>query len=217
MPSPIRPFAATILLLGTTAAALAAQMREPTLPPLLPEAREIALARSAAPPEVAEGADIWLLRRGGFVRTVPGTNGVACFVARDHPESLYPICYNAEGARTVLRIELRRQELREQGWTEEKVEAEIDRALAAGELPTPREPAMAWMLSPEQVLYTGADGRRVGQWFPHMMIYMPGATLESLGLVEKQGADVFLVNAGKRTAHLIVKTRAWSDGAHSSD
>jgi hypothetical protein len=46
-----------------------------------------------------------------------------------------------------------------------------------------------------------------------MMIYMPGATQRALGLVEITGADVFLVDAGKATAHLIVKTPTWSDGA----
>jgi len=204
--------AAAVLTIGATAGPLAGQATATELAPLLAEAREIALARSAAPPDVAADADVFVLRRGGFVRAVTGTSGVACFVARDHPESLYPICYNAEGVRTILRIEMRKQELRERGWVEARVEAEVEGAIAAGELPTPREPALAWMLSPEQVIYQGADGPRVGRWFPHMMIYMPGATQRSLGLIERSGADVFLVDAGTPTAHLIVKTRAWSDG-----
>jgi len=213
MESTVRRVASTTLALGLTAGGLAGQAPAPKPAPLLPEAREVAMARSAAPPSVAADANVFVLRRGGFVRVVSGSSGVACFVARDNPESLYPICYNAEGARTILRIEMRKQELREQGWAEARVEAEVERAIAAGELATPREQALAWMLSPDQVIYQGADGPRIGQWYPHMMIYMPGATQHSLGLVEERGADVFLVDAGKPTAHLIVKTRAWSDGS----
>jgi hypothetical protein len=213
MNSPSRSLASSALLLGAMAAGLAGQAAAPRLAPLLAEEREIALARSAAPPQVSADADVYVLRRGGHVKAVSGSSGVACIVARDHPESVYPICYNDEGARTVLRTEIRRQQLREQGWTEERVEAEIDRALDAGELRAPQAPAMAWMISPQQVIYAGAAGPRVGQWHPHMMIYMPGATERALGLVEMPGADVFLVDAGKATAHLIVKTPAWSDGA----
>jgi len=99
-----------LILAGLVPLPVSAQA--PSLPPLLPEAEEIALARSAAPPEISGAADIWVLRRGGHERMVSGTNGAACIVARDHPESLYPICYDAAAVRTVLPIQLREQRMR---------------------------------------------------------------------------------------------------------
>ena len=52
----------TALLVGLSVRASA---QPAALPPLLPEAYEIALARSAAPPELSDHADVYVLRRGG--------------------------------------------------------------------------------------------------------------------------------------------------------
>ncbi len=39
---------------------------------------EIALARSAAPPSIADGAEVMVLGRKGFTTAVRGTNGFLC-------------------------------------------------------------------------------------------------------------------------------------------
>ena len=109
--------AAILVVLGLPLA-IAGQAAAQTVaakPALLAESEEIRLARSAAPPEVARDADVWVLRRGGHVKVQSGTSGVACMVSRDHPESLYPICYDAEAARTIFQIALRESQLRENG------------------------------------------------------------------------------------------------------
>ena len=180
------------------------------LPPLLPEAREIELAKSAAPPWVSDSATVYVLRRGGHAKVREGTNGFSCLVSRDNPESLYPICFDPEATRTVLPAELRQQQLREQGKGEEEIEREIGLEFARGTLRPPAGAAMSYMLSRDQVLFAGAAGRRVGQWYPHVMIYIPYASAKELGIDGQRGGHVFVGDDGKPTAHLVVIVPGWS-------
>src|SRR5262245_26365455 len=79
----------------------------PSPPRPLPEAEEIALAISAAPDEISGRADIYVLRGTEFVKARAGTNGCACMVGRDlHEGSRYPICFDQEGAKTMLKREI---------------------------------------------------------------------------------------------------------------
>src|SRR3954468_2375246 len=43
---------------------------------------EIALARSAAPASISDGAEVMVLGRSGFTTAVKGTNGFLCLVER---------------------------------------------------------------------------------------------------------------------------------------
>ena len=49
-----------------------------TLPRLMPEELEVALALSAAPEHVRAEAGAYVLRRGGYVEVKAGTNAFAC-------------------------------------------------------------------------------------------------------------------------------------------
>ena len=66
---------------------------------------EIALAKSAAPPELAKDATVVVLKKDGYATAVEGKNGFTCIVERswmsplDSPEYWNskirgPICYN---------------------------------------------------------------------------------------------------------------------------
>ncbi len=176
----------------------------------LPEAREIDLARSAAPPWFSDSAAVYVLRGGSFMKVRDGSKG-ACAVLRDHPESLYPICFDVEATRTILPIEFRRQQLYAAGSDDAAVEREIDAAIARGELQVPSRPALTYMMSRDQVLYAGAKGPRVGAWHPHTMLYIPYARPEVFGIPQRLGRGDFQVaNAGKATAHLIMWAAEWS-------
>jgi hypothetical protein len=54
---------------------------------LMPKDAEIALARSAAPASIADGATVMVLGRQGYTTAVQGTNGFLCYVERSwaHP------------------------------------------------------------------------------------------------------------------------------------
>lgn len=148
---------------------------------LLPRAQEIALARSAAPPEISRDATVMVLTERGFEVAERGSNGVTCVVNRSHPESLEPHCFDSEGSATVLPMELLRTELLRGGKSAEEIDREIGHGLVSGKYRLPRRPAMSYMMSSGQVLYDD-DGTRVGKWQPHLMIYYPNLNGADLGL-----------------------------------
>ncbi|MEQ9104464.1 MAG: hypothetical protein RIE53_07170 [Rhodothermales bacterium] len=115
-PARLLPFllCAGVLLPGTARAQKDASLSKPGFI-VLDAAQEEALARSAAPAQVSQDAALWLLVDGAFREVSPGTNGNACVVMRSFPESLEPVCYDAEGAKTILPIEIRRFQLRNAG------------------------------------------------------------------------------------------------------
>ena len=191
-----------ILASALMAVAAPAGAQQSTSYVVLGEGEEIALARSAAPAHVSAEATVWVLRHGSYVEAVEGTNTNACFVARTYPESLEPICYDAEAARSILPMAFRRFELRMAGKTGEESDREIDRAVGAGELRAPRRPAMSYMMSSGQILFASAD-ERVGSWRPHLMMYTPYITHEDIGLQEAT-VDLQVFEAGKPTAHIII-------------
>ena len=188
--------------------------RYPVKPVSLPDAEEIALAMSAAPEEVSSNADIYALRGTKFEKIRPGTNGTACMVARDyHPGSLYPICFDQEGARTLMLREMREVSLRAEGVPESRIDSMVQQELASGKLPRATKTALAWMMSPRQVLFSTADssGRRVGQWYPHVMMANVGISKEQLGLSSRY---VYLQAGGEAGSlhEFVVLTAVWSDG-----
>jgi len=74
---------------------------------LMPDEKaEIALARSAAPASISDGAEVMVLGRAGYRTAVKGSNGFLCIVERswgnatDHPDFWNPrirgaICFKA--------------------------------------------------------------------------------------------------------------------------
>ena len=171
---------------------------------LLPRDREIALARTAAPAEVSRDASVMVLTAKGFEVAVKGTNGVTCIVNRSHPESLEPHCFDAEGSATVLPIELRRTELLQEGKTAEEIDREIAAGLLDGRFRLPRRPAMSYMMSPEQVLVSD-EGKNVGRWQPHIMIFYPHLAATDLGLGATPSTDAaMVVDPGKPLSNIMV-------------
>ena len=71
---------------------------------------------------------------------------------------------------------------------------------------------MSYMMSPEQVLYDD-DGRKVGQWQPHLMIYVPYVTAESLGLGAEPALDAaVVVDPGTPEANIMIVVRDFAGG-----
>ena len=193
------------------------QSKYPVRPVPLPDAEEIALATTAAPAEISERADVFTIKDGKPVRIRQGTNGAACMVARDsHEGSSYPICYDAEGVRTRMQRELTEVSLRMNGIDEAEIGRRIARAYETGTLKRPEKITVAYMMSPKQVIYSSAnaDGRRVGAWWPHLMISAPGLSASELGLPSKSAIAAFSVDAiDGHHNELVVQLHSWSDGS----
>jgi hypothetical protein len=174
---------------------------------LLPPEREIALARSAAPPAVSDSATIYVLGDSGWEIAVKGANGVACHVNRSWVASLEPHCFDAEAAATILPMELRRTELLHRGYSLAEADQDIAAGLASGRFRLPRRLAMSYMMSSAQQLVSD-DGRPVGSWRPHVMIFFPYLTAAELGLgTNLDPRAAILVDPGKPTANVMVVVR----------
>lgn len=196
-----RPLPFLLLLLGPVAGATS-QGASPSRTgprPLVDRAREIALARSAAPAHVSDSAAVYVLKDSAYVEAARGSSGVECYVSRSWPGSLEPHCFDQEGAATIMRIQMRRTELLHGGMSDERADRRIGADLAAGRLRLPRRPAMSYMMSAAQVLVNDA-GRPTGRWQPHLMIYYPYFTQADLGLGSPDPRTAMVAGAGAATS-----------------
>jgi len=148
---------------------------------LMDEEYELALARSAAPETVTTEASYYVLREGGYEQVSTGTNGFACLVQRSfgapfegspatfhNPEVIAPVCFNAEGTRTVMREHFLRAELFMAGENRDTIEAAVIAAVASGDIPLPAPFAISYMMSDAMFLGPGLGGFHV-----HLMLYAP--------------------------------------------
>ncbi len=191
----------SFLLLSTTGVA-AQDAAKPALPPLLPEAREIGLAKSAGLPAWTDGADIYILKRGGFQLARKGTNGFACMVQRDQADTLAPICYDPEGTAAILPRVLRETELREQGKSQQEIEADTKERFRTDVYRAPRRNGIAYMLSKENRVF---NGERVIWFPPHLMFYAPYVKSADIGAAPQHMPQSPLVlHEGHPHAYIIV-------------
>ncbi|HEV2291253.1 MAG TPA: hypothetical protein VGR60_05390 [Gemmatimonadales bacterium] len=205
----MRPWILAALLVP---AAIAAQgVPPPVAPAIRSAADEIRYARSAAPAEISRGAKVWVLKNGRYVVAEPGTSGVACQVGRNSPTSFEPQCGDAEADSTILAIFRFRTEERLAGRSTQEIKADVDRGIASGRLHAPRRPALVYMESSSQVL-SDPDGKHRSHFMPHLMMFYPGMTNSSMGIVASKSADVPNVTLeGTAISGLIVITREWVD------
>src|SRR5438105_2220989 len=97
----LRPLLVALLLLPAVPASAA-----PATPPdhpIFPREVEIELALSAAPPHLRDGAAVWVLEPRGYVKARDGRNAFSCIVSRRGGD-LFPVCWDAEGARALMPI-----------------------------------------------------------------------------------------------------------------
>ena len=185
------PFA--LLLLATIATPLAAQGKYPPVDAyLMPRDAEIALARSAAPPALADHASVKVLTKTGFEIAQEGDNGLVCLVMRGFSAPTYtpaafraivydptihaPICFAAPAVRAVLPYYELRTKLALAGKDPEQIAAALQAAYVKGELPRRDATTFAYMFSAHQHL-----GSTVGVWHPHMMVFVPYADTTAVG------------------------------------
>ena len=153
---------------GGQAAAEAGKAAYPAMAPLdqyliADEKSEIALARSAAPSSIANGAEVMVLGREGYKTAVKGTNGFLCIVERSwgqstdqteflNPKMRAPHCFNAQATRSFVPIYLMKTRLVLAGKSKPEIAHAIATALDKKELPALEPGAMAYMMSKQQYL-----------------------------------------------------------------
>lgn len=173
---------------------------------LFAESTEVRLAREAAPPSISGQADIYVFQGGAFRRAVTGSNGFACMVGRDtRAPSLFPMCFDSAGARTLMPREMMKVELMAAGVPLDSVIPKVNAAARDGRLHYPTTTSLTYMMSAHQVLYDGE--KNIGAANPHVMIYLPGTTAAQFSVLPR-GISLDDID---NVPLLIVNLPTWSD------
>jgi hypothetical protein len=224
--------AVTTLLLGYDAGVASPQALSSAYPNMLPLVQyqspsredEIALARSAAPPAIANDAEVRVFGPKGYETAVKGTNGFVCLVVRSwdknfdspdfwNPKIRSPQCFNKPAARSVLPAYLRRTEWVLAGVSSIEMSARTKSAVAAHEIGAVDIGSMVYMMSKRG--YLGDDAG--GPWRPHVMFLLP-RTLGSEWGADVQGSPIFSDSSRPEPITVfVVPVGRWSDGTVRSD
>jgi hypothetical protein len=183
---------------------------------LIPDrAEEIAMARSAATPSVADNAGVMVLGPHGFETAEKGSNGFVCIVERAwdkpygdpefwNPKMRGPVCLNAAAVNSVLPVFIERAQWAMSGLSENEMAA---RAKTSSHVAmAPKIGAMSYMLSKQQYL---SDNN--GRWYPHVMFFSPRTDPTDWG-ANLKGSPVFGAEDASPITMFFIPVRRWSDG-----
>jgi hypothetical protein len=179
---------------------------------------EIAFARSAAPPSIADHAEVMVLGSHGYTTAAKGTNGFLCIVERSwgaattfpefwNPHIRAPICFNAAAARTFAPIYLMKTRLVLAGKSRAEVLHATDAAFASGQLPALAPGAMCYMMAHHQYLNDGAKS-----WHSHLMFFVRGSVAASWGANQHGSPLIAADDPEERVTIFMVWVGHWSDG-----
>jgi len=152
----------------------------------LPRDLEIRLAVNALPKELRAGATVLVMESAGYVEARHGTNPFTCIVSR-RGGNFYPVCFDEEGAHTILPAFADDAVLRLKGATDDEVDHQLAQGFEQGRYRPPARPGIAYMLSP--ATYMREKGK-LTRTVPHTMFYAPFLTNADIGGVMGQTAFV---------------------------
>ena len=161
--------------------------------PLLPRALEVELALSAAPTHLRDGATVWVLETSGYTIARKGSNAFTCVVSR-RAGDLFPVCWDAEGARSLLPLDVEDAQLRLSGKSSSEIETIVAERFKSGRYHAPSRAGIAYMLSPMRYRIDEHGGVTRTTSNPHLMFYGPNLTDGDIGGV--RGAFVFMNRVG---------------------
>jgi hypothetical protein len=161
--------------------------------PLLPREVEIELALSAAPRHLRGEATVWTLDKTGYSVAKTGTNAFSCIVSR-RAGDLFPVCWDAEGARSLLPLDFDDAQMRLAGKSGTEIDGVVAQRFRTGHYHPPARAGIAYMLSPMRYRIDehGVVSRTVSN--PHLMFYGPNLTDTDIG--GARGAFVFINRVG---------------------
>jgi len=184
---------------------------------------EIALAKSAAPPAIANDANVMVLEKDGYHTAVEGKNGFTCVVERAwmnpiesdefwNPKVRGPVCYNPQASRSILPYTIQRTKLALKGLTKTQIGDSMKAAFESNQLPLPEAGSMSYMLAKGGYL-----GDSNGHWHPHLMFHIPNGSAASWG-ANLPDSPVLMIPPGPEPETIfLVPVSHWSDGTLADD
>ena len=178
----ISPARATETTTGTTTETSIEQM---------PARLETQFALSAAPPGLREEATVYLLDPGkGYHLSRQGTSGVTCVVERtawelaDFRNDIYiPLCYDAVGTKSYLKVIMDAAALRARGLGPAALKGEIEKRYRDKTYDVPGKAGLSYMVAPVMRTVGPPDMKVHTMPMPHLMFYAPYITNEDIGAV----------------------------------
>ena len=156
----------------------------------IPEALETRFALSAIPSRLREAATTYVLDPAkGYILSHKGTNGISCIVVRSdwqwsdssfRDDIFWPVCYDAEGSRTLLQDYIYAAELRARGMNAKQAHAEVTKRFGTVDYPNPSRSGVSYMLAPIMRGYTHGPIPATMN-MPHYMFYAPNVKNEEIG------------------------------------
>jgi hypothetical protein len=191
-----------------------AESRQPNRIEPLPRDLEIQLALSALPAHLRDNATVYVLDPArGFELARRGTNGFHAFVARTGDDTfrgswplteyrddiLYPISFDAAGARAQMRVFFDAAEMQARGTPPGELKRIIQDRYKAGIYKAPARAGISYMLSPVLRTYFNPDesDRVLTANFPHVMYYAPNVSDEDIGAGKLGGMEPFVILHGR--------------------
>jgi hypothetical protein len=188
-----RRLGAAALLIAVAGVAAGAQPPAPADQPMLPHDLEIELALNAAPKHLRDDASVLVLDAGGYVKAREGHNAFTFLVSRRGGD-VFPVCWDAEGTRSLLPIDLDAAKLRLAGRTNTDIDRMVADGFKDGRYHPPSKTGIAYMLSPLRYRID-EQGRVVrSNPLPHVMFYGPYLSDADIGGV--RGSVVFMNKVG---------------------
>jgi len=166
---------------------------------MIPRDLELRLAVNALPRDLRDGATVLVLEPTGYIQAHQGTNPFTCFVSR-RGGNFYPVCFDAEGARTILPAFADDAVLRLKGASDADVARQLADGFESGRYRPPSRPGIAYMLSPATYML---EAGKLARSFPHTMFYAPFLTNADIG-AEMPGMRPFVDRPGPHGMILVV-------------
>jgi hypothetical protein len=188
---------ATLLLSSLSITASAENKQANKVEPL-PRDLEIQLALSALPPDLRDGATVYVLNPDkGFEVARKGTNEFHALVARTYDDAargswefkayrddvLVPVSFDEAASRQQMRVLFDISEMQANGTPPGKLKKIIKARYKGGHYKAPKRTSVMYMLAPILRTYKNADkGEKVSTLnVPHVMYSAPNVTNEDIG------------------------------------
>ncbi len=179
---------------------------------------EIAMARSAAPKSISDGADVMILGPKGYITAVKGTDGFLCIVERSwakntddpdfwNPKVRAPNCFNPAAVRTFVPIYLMKTKLVLAGKSKAQIVQVTASAMDNKEIPALESGAMCCMMSKQQYL-----GDHDMSWHPHLMFFVSGDAAKSWGANLPDSPVMAASDPEERVTIFFLRVGKWSNG-----
>ncbi len=141
---------------------------------------EIAVARSALPKSLRDGASVYALAKGDFELAVQGTGPFTCIVERNHPQAVIPQCMDRAGVDSLLPAIMDRSLMTLSGSDLAAIAVHENQMTEDGTYKAPSRAGISYMMSDYNYIFV-ESASRILKVPPHVMYYAPNLRNEDIG------------------------------------